>query len=396
MKTKIHKNLSFVFIIIFILFLVFKNNNNCYVYAKPKQKTKIIKILNKKTNKNITKKKIINKPIKKTFYLRNMQKANIELPIGKNVVILNPGHGFEDSGATVLDPTQPQTTIKEKVLNAKITYELAIMLLKLKFDVYLIYDLQEYGLELPKNNPQLHILFKTKPKVTPNTKIFQISAHYIKEIMKKIKNANKNHKTVSVCLHHNHCGNGNSKSFGFISFYRNDRYVSENFANNSKNLAECFFKHCKNIYNVKRGINHSGVASNKKWLVCSFGSKNERTEKLFDSQAAVLLELGFMSNIEELKKILDDEHRKKMAKALSEALLEYYKTNKKNCITENKIVEKTDEVVKAEDDEAEEAEDDEAEDEETAKNTVVNAKTYTDKVIRTETVQKTDLVVKTD
>ena len=259
-----------------------------------------------------------------------MPKANINSPIGENVVILNPGHGFEENGATVTNPTEPQTTVKEKVLNEKITYELTKLLLKLNFDVYLVYDLKDYNFTLPKNNPRLHILFEKKPKVGKNIKMCQISAYYIREIMKKINNVNKNSKTTSVCLHHNHCGKGNPKSFGFISFYRNDKFVSENFANNSKNLANCFLKHCKNIYDIKEGVDNSKILSNHKWLVCAFGSENERNEKLYDSQAAVLLELGFMSNTEELKKILDDEYRKKMAEALARALCEYYKIDKNN------------------------------------------------------------------
>ncbi len=294
-----------------------------------------------KNSKNIAATVISNK----IDNLKNMPITEISPPISDNVVILNPGHGFEDDGATVINTNtaenkandtkdnknvtnqNPQELVREKVLNAKTVYDLTLKLLNLKFDVYLIYDLKNFGLELPKNNPQLHILFENKPPVDKKLKIVEISAYYIKEIIKKIKNVNNKAKTVSVCIHHNHCGNGNPNSFGFISFYRNDEFVSQNFSNNSKILSEMFLKHCKNIYGATQGSNCSTVNSSKKWLVCSFGSNNEKNEKLYDSEAAVLLELGFMTNPEELKKILNDENRNKMADALSNALCEYYKIN---------------------------------------------------------------------
>ena len=59
--------------------------------------------------------------------------------------------------------------------------------------------------------------------------------------------------------------------------------------------------------------------------VCHFGSDKERTEKKFNDEAAVLLELGFMSNKEELKKILDKKYKKRMAKALTVSLCKYFK-----------------------------------------------------------------------
>lgn len=252
----------------------------------------------------------------------------IELPKKENkdkpVVIINPGHGFEDSGA---ETKHENKTIEEKNLNAKISYKLAKLLLKQNFEIYFVFNLKYANISLPKDNPSLHVLFEERPPIRglgDKGRMVDASAFCIREIIKKLKQNNKDAKIISVCLHHNSIPPSvKDNPFGFISFYRISENTSKNFEKNSKNLAEKFLKNCANVYEVKNGKDCSALKT-EDWLVCGFGSKNEKKEKKFDDEAAVLLELGFITNKEELNNILDPKMNKKMAKALTKAICEYF------------------------------------------------------------------------
>lgn len=240
----------------------------------------------------------------------------------KPIVILNPGHGFKETGAMAKD--EKGNSIKESELNAKIVYYLTLLLLKQDFEVYLVFDLRYAKIKLPKH-PSLHILFNTRPPIIGEerkNRMCDASAFSIKQIITLLKEKNKNSKIASVCIHHNTAAN--TDAYGFISFYTKNYKTCENFEKNSNRLAKICFKYCKKVFKPKNGTD-CGKVKTDNWLVCHFGSKKERTEKKFNDEAAVLLELGFMSNKEELKKILDKKYKKRMAKALTVSLCKYFK-----------------------------------------------------------------------
>ncbi len=255
-------------------------------------------------------------------YTRKLIKLPKESNERKPIVIVNPGFGFDEPGAVTRD--EHGKLIEGKNLNANMAGKLTRELLREGFEVYLVYDLKYYGIELPKKDPSLHILFKGRPPIEgerDNCRMADASAFGIKQIMIKVKENNENADIASVCIHHNWY----SKKYfsGFISFYRVGKTTSENFEKNSKNLAERFAKNCKNIYNNKSDLKTDD------WVVCGFGSSNEKEEKVFDDEAATFLELGFMSNPAELKKILNPDLQDLMAKKIAHSLYDYF-VDKKN------------------------------------------------------------------
>ena len=273
---------------------------------------------------------------------KKMVQPLIGLPTEQNknkpVVILNPGHGFEDPGCSVKNPyfnklkdlIPNKETIQEKVLNQLICYELTLSLLKEGFEVYLVFDfadIKDLGINLPKDNPSLHILFKERPpknyKYSANNdkRIAFASAFCIKQIFEKLIKNNNNAKIVSLCLHHN--ASGAKEPHGFQPFYCNDSAVSETFKKNGQNLCNIILKNCKFIYNYDKNLKWSGVRT-EQWAVCRFG-KDFTPGK---HAAALLLELGFVTNDNELKEILNTNKKKEMANAITNSLKEYFSIDK--------------------------------------------------------------------
>ena len=285
---------------------------------------KIINLIQKKESKLI--KKQINSPSQKNK--------------NKPIVIVNPGHGFEDPGCVVDNPyfktdnkitkTFKEKTIEEKFLNQLLSYDLVLNLLKNGFEVYLAFDFvdlfKKSGLKLPKNNPSLHILFKNRPPVRGRMnpcpcRIADASGKCISEIFKFVENDylkkyNKIPKICSVCIHHDY--SFEKKGHGFVPFYRNpDKVTSKKFSKNSKKLAIKLLKHCKDVNKVKSGTDISQVKK-EEWVVCAPGKEVENA-------AAVLIEVGRLTNPEELKQILNPKKRTEMANAIKNAIEEYFK-----------------------------------------------------------------------
>lgn len=276
---------------------------------------------------------------KEASYVRKF----IELPEKENrkkpIVILNPGHGFEDPGASV--KTEEHGEVLEKTVNAKLCAMLAKRLLKQGFEVYLPFKPEGANFEEEKENPSLHILFNKRPPIKGEGNLQRMadaSAFCIKQIFTKLNKNIKNAKIASLCIHHNSAAN--EKACGFISFYGNvESKISKEFMENSRKLAEILFENCRNVYTKtnKEGQNCSTVKGND-YTVCIPGIDAEG--------AAVLSEYGFISNNVELNKIISEVENKKMCEATTKALCEYFnveykqkklkKSNKGKKINKNK------------------------------------------------------------
>lgn len=247
----------------------------------------------------------------------------IKKPEGENVVIVNPGHGFEDPGSFTKD--KKGDTILEKDLNAKIAFSLTKKLLDLKYDVYWVFDLKKFyfpgidekKLKTLKENPRLHIIFPGRPAISGVGEEGFIAAAdgtCMLEINKKIKKLKPKAKIASVCLHHN--SSSTKSDSGFIAFYRIvDGKVTKQFRKQSIKLAKMFRDICGEVYAVRK--DSPKIIQENNFLVCGF-------DKEFVG-AAVLLELGYINNPEQLKKILNKKYNEKMVDALAKALCKYFK-----------------------------------------------------------------------
>lgn len=318
------------------------------VIASDKEKERIEKILKK-----------IKKKEAEFFkeYMKFPKKKNKDNPI----VVINPGHGFEDPGCVILNPnykkgktnykknkTEKQKNlgiekidasldnnnkeIYEKIFNQLLAYELVLELLDGGYEVYLVFDFvdlfERFNLRLPKENPSLHILFNTRPPVKgygdpPPCRIADASAFCISEIFKSLnKHYKKEYKTTpkmcSICIHHDVNPNKKEKEHGFVPFYRKpDRITSEELSKNSEKFAKIMLNYCKNVNKMEKGKNISRVAT-EEWVVCGPG-------KEIKNAAALLVEIGRVDDSDELKLILKPSKRNEMAKAMKKAIVKYFK-----------------------------------------------------------------------
>ena len=304
--------------------------------AKKKQildNDRMIKKQNKPENLNATKKEL--KKIKEVEKLIKKKEAQyvrkfIDLPEENNqknpIVILNPGHGFEDPGATI--KTQKYGEILEKTLNANLCTMLTKYLLKQGFEVYLPFKPENANFEKEEENSSLHILFEKRPPIKGEGNLQRVadaSAFCIRQIFTKLNEEIKGAKIASICIHHNSAAN--EKACGIISFYGNvEERINKESIKKSKKLSEILFKYCKKIYiNKIKNKQDCGGVKGDDFAVCLNRKKA--------NGAAVLTESGFITNKEELDKIMSKKENKKMCKALTKGLCEYfgvkYKQNKK-------------------------------------------------------------------
>ncbi len=248
-------------------------------------------------------------------------KKFIELPKKENrkkpIVILNPGHGFEDPGASV--KTKENEKILEKTVNAKLCATLTKHLLRQGFEVYLPFKPEGADFEKEEENPSLHILFNKRPPIKGEGNLQRMadaSAFCIKQIFAKLNKNIKNAKIASLCIHHNSAAN--EKAYGFISFYGNDENkISKKFIRKSKKLAEILFKHCGEVYvNTNPDRQYCGAVKVNDYAVCYPGKEAKGS--------AGLVEIAFMTNNEELAKILSEAENEKMCEAITRALCEYF------------------------------------------------------------------------
>lgn len=147
------------------------------------------------------------------------------------------------------------------------------------------------------------------------------SAFCIKQIFKKIYENNNNAKIVSLCLHHN--SSKTKQACGLQPFYCNGPEVSETFKKNGHLLCEIILRNCKYVYNLDKNMSWSKIKT-EDWVVCKQG-KNFNAGK---HAAALLVELGFVTNEKELKQILDTNKQKEMAQAILKSLNEYFAIDK--------------------------------------------------------------------
>lgn len=245
-------------------------------------------------------------------------KKFIPLPKEKLCVMVIPGHGFESPGAKFKNKENEK--IEEKKLNQLISYNLILKLLEKNYEVYVPFDFEESDLILPYSNSKLHVIFKGyRPPVTgEKSENGQYEGQYRKDMInltssimlataEKIKENKPNSRFISLSLNHNSTGDENL--YGFIPFYR--KTGSVDFLKNSKKLSNILLDNCKEIYKGE-GEDVSAVKQ-RNYLVNKQGP-----------EAALLVELGFGTNKEQLEECSKESKIKKMADALEKSITKYF------------------------------------------------------------------------
>lgn len=185
----------------------------------------------------------------------------------KYTVVIDAGHGGKDPGAI-----SPINGAIEKDLNLKTALELEKKLKELGFNVV-----------MTRKTDTLVNLYERA---------------YI---------ANRNDGDVFISIHYNY--NDNKSIKGIQTLYC-PSYKSDVKQNNQYPFAEYMHNHLL-----------SGLNAEDKKIVRRPGLVVTRETKM----DAVLLELGFLSNYEETKKVCTDAYRKKVAEVIGKALVDYFK-----------------------------------------------------------------------
>ncbi len=188
------------------------------------------------------------------------------MPLTGKTIVIDPGHGLEDSGANI-------GNIYEKNINLKISLFLEEELGSLGANVILTRD-NDYDLSVP-------------------------NARYRKksDFDNRIKLINESNADMYLSIHLNYLNNSNYS--GPQVFYNKE----------NKDLAEL----------IQNSLNKYTKEERK---IKSIPNNTYMYNKL--KVPGVLIECGFLSNLKERNKLINEEYQKLIAKAISEGVLEYF------------------------------------------------------------------------
>lgn len=199
----------------------------------------------------------------------------------KGRVVLDAGHGGEDGGAVGINGE------KEKDINLRIALELERYLKQGNFEVIMIRD-GDYSV----GDQSLKTIAQRKRSDTKN----------------RLQTINESGECVFISIHQNHFSE--SKYHGAQVFYSTNRPESAL-------LAETIRK------NIVESIQPDNKRENKE------AGKN--IYLMYHANVpAVLVECGFLSNLEEASNLTSEEYQKDVAAAIYNGLLDYLQLQKEN------------------------------------------------------------------
>ena len=207
------------------------------------------------------------------IYGRSVIQASSDAMLQNKIVILDAGHGGEDPGACAEDG------IYEKNLNLQITLEIGKAL-------------EEKGFIVVYTRTDDRLLYKEEENIKGIRKI--------SDLKNRCKIAERYPDSIFVSIHMN--SYGNSKYSGLQTYYstKNDK---------SKLLAESVQN--KVISELQTNNNRTIKSGNSIYVL-------ENIEN-----PAILIECGFMTNKEELKKLSEKEYQKQLSFLIVCGIIEY-------------------------------------------------------------------------
>ena len=207
------------------------------------------------------------------IYGRSVIQASSDAMLQNKIVILDAGHGGEDPGACAEDG------IYEKDLNLQITLEIGKAL-------------EEKGFIVVYTRTDDRLLYKEEENIKGIRKI--------SDLKNRCKIAERYPDSIFVSIHMN--SYGNSKYSGLQTYYstKNDK---------SKLLAESVQN--KVISELQTNNNRTIKSGNSIYVL-------ENIEN-----PAILIECGFMTNKEELKKLSEKEYQKQLSFLIVCGIIEY-------------------------------------------------------------------------
>ena len=194
-------------------------------------------------------------------------KVNALMPLSGKIIVIDPGHGGKDPG-TISDSTY------ESNINLAISKALEIELAKAGATVILTRD-GDYDLSIPNARWRKKSDFDNRINLINNSKA-----------------------NLYLSIHLNYLSN--TYYYGPQVFYEND---------NEKSLAMIIQETLNNNLNTNREI-----------------KEIPKETYMYDKITipGVLIECGFLSNIEEKNKLITEEYQQKLASLIKDAIIEYF------------------------------------------------------------------------
>ncbi len=207
------------------------------------------------------------------IYGRSILQANADALPQDKIIILDAGHGGEDPGAVV------NGEIYEKDLNLQITLEIGKAL-------------EEKGFVVVYTRTDDRLLYKEDENIKGIRKI--------SDLKNRCKIAERYPDSIFVSIHMNSFGN--SKYSGLQTYYSKSNEKSKLLADSVQN---------KVISDLQKNNNRTTKPGNNMYLLENIGNP------------AILIECGFMTNKEELKKLSEKEYQKQLSFSIVCGIIEY-------------------------------------------------------------------------
>jgi N-acetylmuramoyl-L-alanine amidase len=211
------------------------------------------------------------------IYSTSFIKADNNDTKDKKIILIDPGHGGYDGGAS------GKSKIQEKDINLSISLELRKQLQSEGYEVYMIREDDRALLDIGPRK---------------GTKKAQDIANRCK--IKKEVNPD-----IFISIHQNH--------FPQSKYYGSQVWYSKN--KESRMLGRIMQQNLKEDIDPDNRRIEKAAKDDYKILCCE------------DDMASVLIETGFLSNYEEEQKLLSEDYQQKIAKSITKSVKQYFKSN---------------------------------------------------------------------
>jgi N-acetylmuramoyl-L-alanine amidase len=206
--------------------------------------------------------------------LQNYNSVSTISNLDIKTIIIDAGHGEPDGGC------ESNNGIKESNLNLQVALELE---------------------EILKQTGHKVIMTRKDENNIGDVDKGSIRQKKVSDINNRIKIVNDSEADFLISIHMNKFGE--TKYFGWQSFYKSG-------SEDSKSLAEC----------VQQGICNNINRENKRQPLSIRGIKLIDNSKI----PSIIIECGFLSNVEDLRLLQTPEYREKLAYGILDGIEEYY------------------------------------------------------------------------
>jgi len=278
--------------------LVIKNNSIVNIRYALQKNELIIRIKNTKTKKSKYKKKQNKKNI--------IHKQHNYAPIGKKVIVIDPGHGGKDSGAT------GYRKYKEKKVVLSIAKYLKEYLQKRGFKVYMtrsrdiFIKLRDRTRYANRKKADLFISIHANAVARGKHKTQGIETYFL--------SPTRSSRSKRVAEMENKSDIDDMNYYGkqsFLMFMNNHKIIASNKL--AIDIQQSILSNMRKYY---RGVRDNGVREGPFWVLVGA------------QMPAALIEVGFITHPKEARRLVDKTYQRRFAKGIADGIERYFIKNR--------------------------------------------------------------------